>query len=67
MLAKAPGVTLVAVVCLALGIGVNSTIFSIVDTIAIKALPFRDPDRLVVEKEADVGAVPSGDSVCRSC
>ena len=55
MLAKAPGVTLVAVVCLALGIGVNSTIFSIVDTIAIKALPFRDPDRLVV-----VGAVREG-------
>jgi len=47
VLAKAPGVTLVAVVCLALGIGVNSAIFSIVDTIAIKALPFRDPDGLV--------------------
>src|SRR5262252_3537308 len=46
-LVKSPGFTALTVACLALGIGVNSTIFSLVDTIAIRPLPFRDPDRLV--------------------
>jgi len=41
------GVTLVAIVCLALGIGVNATIFSVVDHILIRPFPFRDPDRLL--------------------
>ncbi|HEV3060137.1 MAG TPA: ABC transporter permease [Vicinamibacterales bacterium] len=45
--AKSPGFTALAVGCLALGIGVNSAIFSIVDTVAIRALPFHEPDRLV--------------------
>jgi putative ABC transport system permease protein len=35
------------VACLALGIGVNSTIFSVVDTVSIRPLPFRAPDELV--------------------
>src|SRR5262249_20134308 len=47
-LVKSPGFSLVAVICLSLGIGVNSAIFSIVDTIAIRPLPFNDPDRLLV-------------------
>ena len=46
-LAQNPGFALVTVLCLALGIGVNSTIFSVVDTVSIRPLPFRDPDRLV--------------------
>src|SRR5262249_13673173 len=46
-LAHAPGFAAVTIACLALGIGVNSAIFSIVDTIAIRPLPFRDPDGLV--------------------
>ena len=33
--------------CLALGIGVNSTMFSVVDTVEVRPLPFRDPSRLV--------------------
>src|SRR5258708_22188201 len=36
------------ILCLALGIGVNSTIFSMVDTIAIRPLPFHAPEELVV-------------------
>jgi putative ABC transport system permease protein len=44
---KNPGFAALTVFCLALGIGVNSTIFSVVDTVAIRPLPFRDPDRLV--------------------
>src|SRR5919199_3498700 len=47
MLAKSPGFAALTTVCLALGIGVNSTIFSVVDTIAIRPLPFREPGELV--------------------
>jgi len=46
-LVKNPGFAALTIVCLALGIGVNSTIFSVVDTVAIRPLPFRDPERLV--------------------
>src|SRR5882672_5049883 len=46
-LIKNPGFAALTIACLALGIGVNSTIFSVVDTVAIRALPFREPDRLV--------------------
>jgi putative ABC transport system permease protein len=47
-LLKNPGFAALTTLCLALGIGVNSTIFSVVDTVAIRPLPFRDPERLVV-------------------
>ena len=46
-LVKNPGFAALTITCLALGIGVNSTIFSVVDTVAIRALPFLDPDQLV--------------------
>jgi predicted permease len=46
-LVKTPGFAALMIACLALGVGVNSTIFSVVDTVAIRPLPFRDPDRLV--------------------
>src|SRR5881396_2198431 len=42
-----PGFAALTILCLALGIGVNSTIFSVVDTVAIRPLPFTDPNRLV--------------------
>ena len=41
------------VACLALGIGVNSTIFSVVDTFAVRPLPFRAPDALVAIATTD--------------
>ena len=42
-----PVVAIVAILSLALGIGANTAIFSLVDSLMLRALPVRDPDRLV--------------------
>jgi putative ABC transport system permease protein len=47
-LIRSPGFTALTVFCLALGVGINSTVFSIVDNVSLRSLPFEQADRLVV-------------------
>ena len=54
MLAKAPAFTSVALVTLALGMGAATAIFSVVDTVLLKPLPFRDAERLLLIWENNV-------------
>jgi putative ABC transport system permease protein len=48
LLLKTPGFSLVAVISIALGIGANTTVFSVINAVLLKALPYKDPASLVL-------------------
>src|SRR5215208_1489278 len=55
LLRKYPGFALTVMITLALGIGANATIFSVIDAVLLQPLPYKEPDRLIRLWETNPG------------
>src|SRR3712207_1687523 len=62
-LARSPGFAMAATLCLALGIGVNTAVFSLVDSILVRPLPIRDPERVLAVHAAQPGQGPERSAI----
>ena len=60
MLRKNPGFTAVAILTLALGIGANTAIFSVINTVLLQPLPFKEPGRIINLVQYDLKTKASG-------
>src|SRR5712691_11421606 len=56
LLLKSPALTVIALLALTVGIGANTAIFSVVQTVLLRPLPFKEQDRLVVAWKRDAAA-----------
>src|SRR2546422_9473145 len=63
MLLKWPALTVIAIVTLGLAIGANAALFSVIDAVLLRPLPFRSPDQLVRVRTMDIASGRTDGSV----
>ena len=57
-LMKRPGFAITVILTLAVGIGASTTIFTVLNSVMLRRLPYRTADRIVVNKPAGIAAIP---------
>src|ERR1700751_5261025 len=62
LLLKSPGFTTTAILILGFGIGANTAIFSLIDTVLLRSLPYPQPDRLITVTLASSPTNPANDA-----